>query len=68
MPPAFFVLKHSDYNNGVRSAWPGPYTISANLSRLGSALTSKEEAEALQLHALPSTHSFSVSAGHSGKH
>lgn len=34
--------------------WLGPYTIPANLSRLGSALTSKEEAEALQLHALPS--------------
>lgn len=68
MPPTFFVLKYSDCNDGVRSAWPGPYTISANLSRLGSALTSKEETEALQLHALPSIQSFSVSAGHSGKH
>lgn len=34
--------------------WLGSYTISADLSRLGSALTSKEEAEALQFHALPS--------------
>lgn len=34
--------------------WPAPYTIAAGLPRLGSALTSKEEAEALQLHALPS--------------
>lgn len=34
--------------------WLGSYNIPANLSRLGSALTSKGEAEALQLHALSS--------------
>lgn len=59
--PVLFLLKYSGCNNGgfhaVWSArcWPAPYTISAGLPGLGSALTSKEEAEALQFHSLPST-------------
>lgn len=59
--PVLFVLKCTVCNDGgfhpVWSArnWPGPYTISADLSRLGLALTSKEDAEALQFHALSSS-------------